>query len=152
EHRLAFSSREAAFFTDYIQFLVDQHDPIAGLRVSELMRARTLEEALGEKQAKQVPISAVENFLRTRKKIVLAYWLASDKSYLWVITGSQVKLFTLAARQQIEEKVDHYQQKITALEDFERIGADGRDLYRILVEPAQELIPAKAQVVIIPDG
>src|SRR5262249_10783918 len=139
-------------YTDYIQFLVDQHDPITALQVSEMMRARTLEEALGEKQAKQVPISAVKGFLRTRKKIVLTYWLASDKSYLWVITGFQLKHFTLPAKHQIEGKVDNYQQKITALEDFERIGADGRDLYRILVEPARELIPANAQVVIIPDG
>jgi CHAT domain-containing protein len=152
EHKLAFSLWAADFYTDYIRFLVDQKDLVKALQVSELMRARTREEALGKTDAGRMGPSAIQAFLRTQGKVVLTYWLGQDQSYLWVITPIQFKLLTLPSKQEIEAKVNHYQQRVSSLEKIEPADVEGQELYQILVEPARKLIPRKAQVVIIPDG
>ena len=155
QSRLAFSTREADFYTDYIRFLVNEKDPVRALQVAERMHARSLEEGLEPTHPKargEVQLTAIQNSLRRQGQIVLAYWLAPDKSFLWAIAPSQVKLFYLPPRQEIEDKVERYQKNVTGLDDVARGDADGQDLYRILIGPAQALIPPGARVVLIPDG
>lgn len=152
QHRLAFSSREAAFYTDYIRFLVAQHDPIGAMQLAESMRARTLEEALGKTATRHPALPVIQNFLRTNRKIILAYWLAPEHSYLWVVTPTQAQAFILPSKQEIETRVEQYQHSVITLGDVERTNATGQELYQILIAPAQKMIPPGAQVVVIPDG
>jgi CHAT domain-containing protein len=152
ENRLAFSSREAVFYTDYIKFLVDRSQREKALQVTELGRARTLEEALRETASKQQSLSVTQTFLKSQHKVVMTYWLGPDQSYLWVLTGSQIGFFALPAKQEIDAKVEEYQKRVSSLTEVDSSDATGQELYRILIEPARKLIPEKSSVVIIPDG
>lgn len=152
QNKLAFSSREWDFYTNYIGFLTDQQDFLKALQVAESVRARTLKEGFDSKKPVEVQPSTVQNFLRKSGRIALVYWLGPDKSYLWAITSAQLKFFVLPAKQEIEAKIDRYQKSITGLEDVQHIDGGGRELYQLLVEPARQLIPSKAQVVVVPDG
>jgi len=154
QNRLAFSFWAAAFHTHYIRFLIDQGDPKGALWVAESMQARDLEEGLSGASWRHTPlqIAVVQSFLRKRNQVIFTYWLAAAESYLWVMTPSDVKLFRLPAQRVIEEKVDRYQSAITDLEDVEPGDQGGQDLFRVLVEPASDLIPPGAGVVVIPDG
>jgi CHAT domain-containing protein/tetratricopeptide (TPR) repeat protein len=154
QNRLAFSFWEAAFHTHYIHFLIEQGDPKGALRVAESMQARDLEEGLSGASWRQTPlqIATVQSYLRKHSQVIFDYWLAPTESFLWVVTPSEMKLFRLPAKREIEEKVDRYQNAITDLEDVEVSGQGGQDLYRTLVEPASDLIPTGFRVVVIPDG
>lgn len=152
ENKFSFSTWAKDFYTDYIRFLVAQHDPIGAMQVAESMRARTLEEALGKSTAKHPALPLIQNFLRTNRKIILAYWLAPEHSYLWVVTPTQAQAFILPSKQEIETRVEQYQHSVITLGDVERTNASGQELYQILIAPAQKMIPPGAQVVVIPDG
>ena len=152
ENKFSFSTWAKDFYTDYIRFLVARHDPIGAMQVAESMRARTLEEALGKSTAKHPPLPVIQNFLRTSRKIILAYWLAPEHSYLWVVTPAHARVFILPSKQEIETRVGQYQHSVTTLGDVESTDPTGQELYRILIAPAQKMLPPKAQVVVIPDG
>lgn len=155
EHKLAFSSWAAAFYTDYIRFLLGQGQKEKALQIAESMRARTLEEGLGTRKAQQQPllqIPVVQRYLRGKNQAVLAYWLAPETSYLWLITPSDFQIFSLPDKRQIEQKVEQYQKTITDLDDPLQDSQKGQELYRILVEKAEKFIPPQMRVAIIPDG
>lgn len=155
EHKLAFSSWAVDFYTDYINFLVSQGKHEKALQVAESMRARTLEEALGTRKAADsglLSLTAVHPYLAQQQQVVLAYWLAPEKSFLWMVTPSQIKLFFLPPKQQIEEKVEEYQKDVINLGNPLQDNPIGQELYRILIEPAQGLIPHGTRVAVIPDG
>jgi CHAT domain-containing protein/Tfp pilus assembly protein PilF len=155
EHKLAFSSWAVDFYTDYIGFLVSQGKHERALQVAESMRARTLEEALGTRKAADsgfVSLTGIHSYLAQQQEVVLAYWLAPEKSLLWIVTPSQLKLFFLPPEQQIEEKVEEYQKDVINLGNPLKDNPIGQELYRILIEPAQELIPRGMRVAVIPDG
>lgn len=152
ENKFSFSTWAKDFYSDYIRFLVAQHDPVGAMQVAESMRARTLEEALGKTTAKHPALSVVQSFLRTNRKIILAYWLAPEHSYLWAVTPSDAQVFILPPKQEIETRVEQYQRDVTTLGDVGRTDSTGQELYRILVARAQKMIPPNALVVVIPDG
>ncbi|HWZ42105.1 MAG TPA: CHAT domain-containing tetratricopeptide repeat protein [Candidatus Saccharimonadales bacterium] len=153
ENRLAFSFWEARFHTEYIRFLADQKDTQGALQVTELMRARTLEEGMGGgiKHSLQPQVSSAKKALK-RNQVIMAYWLAPERSFLWVITPSTIRFFTLPAKEKIDVRVKLYQESINAAKDVEQGDENGEALYRMLVGPAKALIPARARVVVIPDG
>jgi CHAT domain-containing protein len=156
EHKLAFSSWAARFYAIYIRFLTGQGDYVKALEAAESVRAHVLEQKLDSQKAHnsttlQVPLA--QAYLRSHREMVLSYWLAPDKSYLWAITPSQVRLFLLPGKDQIAEKIARYQDRLTHWKVTEsQPDSDGQDLYRMLVEPAQELIRPGTHVVVIPDG
>lgn len=152
ENKLAFSRWASGFYTHYIGFLVDLHDYAGALRVAELMRSRTLKEGLGTRQSEGLNLSTLQSVLGKKGQIALDYWISPRASYLWAITPKACLLFPLPRSQEIESKIERYQSKITNLGDVERGDEDGQDLYKILIAPAQKVIPAGARIVIIPDG
>ncbi len=86
-------------------------------------------------------------------RIILAYWLGVDHSYLWVITPERVELFTLPPAAEIDPLVQSYRQALLGSRDvLETQNAAGRKLYDLLVAPAAKMIPKGARVTILPDG
>lgn len=154
ENRLSFATREASFYSDYIGFLADHHDNLEALRVSEFMRARTLEEGLHAKKGNAPPIqlAEIQTFLRKRHQVILAYWLGAERSFLWAVTPSQIELFRLPPRSTIDKMVVAFQKAVNELDDVEQGNENGQALYHILVEPAAGLIPKGTRVAIIADG
>lgn len=157
ESKLPFSTNADQLNDDYIHFLVDHKKTDEALQWLDLGRARTLEEGLGIAStdfsaALKHPVD-VRATARKLHGTILVYSLAPSESYLWAITSSGTHFFKLPAQDKINEHVKNYQRAILDSKDtLSNAYADGLDLYNILVEPAQSLIPKNSPVFIIPDG
>lgn len=154
QSKLAFSFWVARFSTDYIRLLIKMKKPEDALRVAESMRARTLRRGLrsGPKSEGRLQVKHVQKFLASSNRTIMSYWLASEKSYLWVISPSEFRLFILPAKNEIEKNVEKYQAAVTNLSDVESGDENGQALYRTLIEPAEELIHKGTKIIVIPDG
>jgi len=155
ENRLAFSGREVDFYTDYIRFLIARNRQPEALGIAEFMRARTLEEGLHRKrpvQPQAVPIPEVQAFLKKKKQAIFTYWLAPEKSYLWVITPSAFQHFTLPGKREIEQEIEQYRKALVTTSNGRNVETLGRSLFNILIQPARPLLSPDLTLVIIPDG
>ncbi|HEX5432591.1 MAG TPA: tetratricopeptide repeat protein, partial [Candidatus Angelobacter sp.] len=138
------------FYDEYIRFLIGQNRPLDALRIAEHGRSRTLAVDLGLNPGKDWTLASIQNTLRANKQVVLAYWLGwKPESYLWAITGSEVKLFKLPPEKEIDDAIDAYSQEVL---DISSPGESrlGEKLYEMLVAPAEKYIPKGAMVIIIP--
>jgi CHAT domain-containing protein len=155
DHKLAFASLAADFYSDYIQFLISQHQPVEALQVAEQIRGRTLREGLHLKKSEipeSIQAAAIGKFLRNSNQIILSYWLGREASYLWAISSKGIKTFPLPARRDIDLQVEEYRKFLMGSLDQSRGKNAGRELYKLLVQPAQQLIQPQAHVVVIADG
>ncbi len=117
--------------------------------LADSSRARVLAEKLGREPA------AGLTGVRTRRssQIVLSYWLAPARSYLWLIGPKGVAHFVLPGEARISSLVERYTADVEAGHDpLARGNPAGRELYDILISPARALIPAGAGVIVVPDG
>jgi CHAT domain-containing protein len=155
DSRLPFLSNASHIYDDYIHFLVSQGKAAEALQVADFSRGRTLAEGLGllQKGTSFNPDRRdPREIARHAGGAVLFYWLGEKQSYLWAITAKKVSLFTLPAAAGIEASIERYQKALQGPQDVLVNGDAGASLYRMLIAPARDLLPANARVVIIPDG
>jgi CHAT domain-containing protein/Tfp pilus assembly protein PilF len=141
------------FYDDYIRFLVNQGNEEKALQIAEFSRGRTLAEAFGiggSQDPAGLRLPAVRSFLRRKNQTILAYWISSQESYLWVIGPATFKLFRLPAQERIDRAINSYNNEIRDHEEAEE-SARGQALYEMLIRPAEALLPPHAQVVIVPN-
>jgi CHAT domain-containing protein len=149
DSRLPFSSNASRIYDGYLHFLVAQGKTDEALRRADYSRARTLAEGLPAEQTTLDP----HQIARRAKGTVLFYSLGTKQSYLWAITAEKIHLFVLPAGAEIEAAVERYRKEFDSPQDVLASGGDvGTSLYRMLIAPARELLPANAKVIIIPDG
>ncbi len=153
---LPFPANAAGIYDDYIRFLVNKKQPPEGLQIAEYQRGRTLAEGLGVLQRGAAFKPEALNAQQIARKVggtILFYWLGEKQSYLWTITPQKTTIFTLPPRSQIEPMAQRYRKALADQQEFlQRTSDDGLALYRMLVEPAANLLPRDAKVFIIPDG
>ena len=154
--RLFFLSNTIVFYSNFIEFLISRHRVEDALQVVELSRARTLAEGLGTvSKTLSFPLRNFhpQRVARRRGAVLLDYWLAPQQSYLWVITPAKVSCVTIAKQSEVEALVNNYR---AAMQDGKDLlaggGVAGQKLYSMLVEPAKELIPPHARVIVLPDA
>ncbi|MFQ6084023.1 MAG: tetratricopeptide repeat protein [Candidatus Aminicenantia bacterium] len=97
----------------------------------------------------------VQYFLLNKIKndLILEYFLGEDKSFLWIITKKKFFVHQLPGREKLEEMVIEFRNLIVQPDSsLSRIELLGRKLYQILVEPAEEELKNKNNLIIIPDG
>lgn len=160
DSRLAFSTNAAEIYGGYLHFLVAQNREKVALGISDLGRAVTLAEGLdGMNEHPRIGtlIERAQSLLKQNQQTVLVYWLAHRESFLWVVTPFAVHFFVLPSRHELATRVDAYERALLekAPPGLNGVGeADrlGRELFDLLVEPAQPFIRRGSSVVIIPDG
>jgi len=156
DSRLPFSANASRIYDDYVHFLVAQRKKEEALRWADYSRARTLAEGLGVLptgiSAGPPPLNVQETARRSRGTLFF-YWLGEKQSFLWVITAQKTSLFTLPPASEIEASVERYRKALTGPQDvLDSADNDGRSLYRMLIAPAQSLLPKDAKIFILPDG
>jgi CHAT domain-containing protein/Flp pilus assembly protein TadD len=160
DSRLPFLTNASRIYDDYIHFLVARGKTAEALQVADFSRGRTLSEGLGllrkETSFAPDPIHAQQVAAHVGGT-VLFYWLGEQQSYLWAITPQKTGLFRLPPAAEIKVRVDRYRKAIIEQRESAQIANDdGAVLYRILVEPAKDLLPKAAtkngRVFILPDG
>ncbi|MFZ3340796.1 MAG: CHAT domain-containing protein [Terriglobales bacterium] len=154
--RLPFLTNASRIYDDYIHLLVTRGKSTEALQVADFSRARTLSEGLGllAKGSSFAPEALnTQQIARHAGGTVLFYWLGETQSYLWAITSQKVALFQLPPSAEIKTRVERYRKAIVdQRESSQTASDDGTALYRILVEPARNLLPKYGKVFIIPDG
>ncbi|HSB13909.1 MAG TPA: CHAT domain-containing protein [Bryobacteraceae bacterium] len=154
EWKLTFQSSIIPFYEEYVSLLMEKGETVRALEVAESGRARVLAEKLdlaGKPQT--VTVAALRNKARALNAILLSFWLAPKQSYLWVVTPSAVRSFTLPPKKEIERLVEACSNLILRMEDLRYSeNPAGRQLYQTLLAEAERLIPAGSRVVVVPDG
>ncbi len=147
EHRVSFLDQEQ-FFEGYIRFLVAQGKTAQALQLAE--HARLLAKVAGVTDEAKVhfDITAIQSRLKKNKQTILDYQLTNDESFLWVITPSQFKVFTLPAHRELYTQIAAYNREIQ--DRNTENSAAGKKLYTTLIQPAEKLIPKGSRVTIIP--
>jgi len=150
EFKITFLANLIRFHQNYVDFLMRQGRAAAALDVVASCRARVLSRKLGVAYSSAQPVEA---FARASNAVVLAYWLAPQRSFLWVIRRQGIQHFTLPPGPEIERLAQQYAAAIrNGYDPLEQDNPAGARLYEWLVKPAQSLIPAGAQVIVVPDG
>ena len=156
ELRLTFLFNTIQFYGNFVDFLMAKHRIEDALQVVELSRARTLAEGLGtEAKTLSFPLRDFhpQRTAQRRKAVLLDYWLGPQQSYLWVITPAKISFFTFAKQSEVEDLVNDYRGAMQRGKDLlAGGGVAGQKLFSVLVEPAKELIPQNARVIVLPDA
>jgi len=154
ESKISFFSSLRRFYDSYVDFLVEGGRVQEALTVADLSRARLLREKLGT--ANRLPAVTAERLqesARALHAVILSYWLAPRRSFLWVVTPAKVSLHVLPEEAAIRKQAEAHQARILQSRDPLREGAPEAEwLYRNLVGPAEASIPKGSRVVFIPDG
>lgn len=100
------------------------------------------------------PVSDIQKML-DNDTVMLEYFVDLDKSYLFVITSGAISTFTIpAGNQALNEKIEilrsGIQDDINSTESSTAVKSAASELYRLLMEPAEQLIAGRKRIVIVP--
>ncbi|HXH41590.1 MAG TPA: CHAT domain-containing protein [Thermoanaerobaculia bacterium] len=150
ELRLPFGALVREVHEQYVTFLLSAGKIDQALEAAELSRARTLEEALGEDA--DVQSSDPKRIAREHGAVILAYWLAPTRSYVWTITSTTVAVDVLKPSGEIERAVEWYARELTGPMAGSGSGPQGEQLFTMLLPAAAKRLRGGQRVIVIPDG
>jgi CHAT domain-containing protein len=148
--RLTYVSQLRSVYQSYVAFLIDRKLTGEALSVAESSHARLLAEKLNDTKTKS-PSANFAGIARSRNAVILSYFTAPGRSYMWVTTAARSEVFDLPSEKDLRRLVKRHNEPILEERSIAEDQA-GRELYERLIAPAVNLIPAKANVVVIPDG
>lgn len=145
--RVGFLSHSLTILNSYLDFLIDKGRVLDALAATESYRTQTLQEGLGDTKASKLDAVAVA---KNANATVLCYWLGKKRSFMWVVTPTEVTFRPLPAAANIIKAAAAYQRELRGPRGTLTLsGNRGQDLYRTLVEPAGAI---GSRVVVVPDG
>jgi CHAT domain-containing protein/tetratricopeptide (TPR) repeat protein len=155
EHRITFFSSLRRFYDDYVDFLITSGQGKRALLVADQSRGRMLRDRLGDKRTAggATDVGRLQDLARRLDAVLLSYWLAPQRSFLWIVTPNDVQLRILPDAATLGRDVDAYQAAL--LRSRDALGEEtpeGQRLWRSLVGPAAAAIPPQARVILVPDG
>jgi len=114
-------------------------------RVEEEVRASSPRDA---SLAQPLTLPEIQKLLDD-KTLLLEYALGEDKSYLWVVTPTQIKSYPLPPREAIDQAATRFRDQVTARDAA--AAATGWELSRMVLAPAAGLL-ADHRLVVVSDG
>ncbi len=152
DSKLPFLANAAPVYDDYIHMLVREGKTDEALAVADHSRARTLAQGLGLTVPLQPTALHPGEIAQKAHATLLFYWMGKTQSYLWAVTPKKTALFSLPAQGEITQTVQRYRDALLGPDDvLQSSNQDGIALYRMLVEPAKDLIAHGSNVVILSD-
>ncbi|MGB9415220.1 MAG: CHAT domain-containing tetratricopeptide repeat protein, partial [Acidobacteriaceae bacterium] len=155
--RLPFSQNGHDLYMQYVDYLIRNHRTDDALDVIDQGRAETLAEGLGLEKKDGTPIQPLRISLRTLARqshaVILVYAMSRQVSYLWAANGEESGFYTLPDRAKIMTAVASHRRAVLAARDLvaeQRPAA--RDLYEMLIKPAEHLIHHGDRVFIVAGG
>ncbi len=155
EWKITYQTSVMPFYRAYVDLLVAQGSGIRALEIAESCRARLLRERLGIQSRGEAGFSAAafRQVARRERAVLLSYWVAPRRSFLWVVTPGEVVHFILPSLEEIASLVSGYDNAILNLDDLRELSdGTGRRLHDVLLGPAAIWIRPGARVILVPDG
>jgi CHAT domain-containing protein len=104
-------------------------------------------------------LDRIQRDLIENDSAVIEYMLGDERSFAWAITHSSVTAVALPPRKEIEHHITSYRQMLkervlpmTIERALERLDAQSRLLYQILIRPIESALVPVNKLIIIPDG
>jgi CHAT domain-containing protein/Tfp pilus assembly protein PilF len=155
ESKITFRGYLASVYQDYVGFLAEQGRKEKALEVAESSRARLLMQKL-EGKTGVLPAFHASDAIRLAREtecVLLSYWLAPKRSYMWAVTPRGIWQFILPGEPEINTLIEQHRRSIENLQDPLALGSPAAlRLYSTLVGPLERLLPKAARVVVVPDG
>ncbi len=157
EYKLSYFSGLIRFYQKYVDFLVGNGQQAKALEIAESSRARVLDEKLhsGESNksvARDVSAAGLQQLARSSNSVLLSYWLAPERSFLWVVTPTSVTMHTLPPEKKITALVEAYGTQVETLRDpLDSESGAGRELAQMLLGPVRRLLKSGEHIVLVPD-
>jgi len=154
QYKLSYLSSLIDFYQRYVDFLVERGETERAAEVADSSRARLLDERLNSPSPKPSPRPAgLRDLARSSDAVLLSYWLAPKRSFLWAITSTGVTLHILPPEKEIAALVENYRSFIEGLRDpLQTEFPAGRKLSEILLGPVRGLLGGNVRIVIVADG
>jgi CHAT domain-containing protein len=154
EHQITFLSALIRFYQQYVDFLVKHGNSQEALAVADSSRASVLTQGLNPSRKLPAFLERVRAKARESNSALLFYWLAPQRSYLWLVTPQSEDFKELPAEEAIVQDVRIYSRAIqTADEDpLTAQNPAGIRLYQTLIKPVSAHLKKGMRIVIIPDG
>ena len=94
DSRLTYYNLQIQFFKDYVELLVFEGREEQALQVAEYSRARVLAEKLGLQPGtiEQVRLERFSEVCAPKRAVVLSFWLAPRRSFVWVIKPDGIRM------------------------------------------------------------
>ncbi len=140
---------------DYVAFLIRNHRTDDALAVIDQGRAETLAEGLGV-EGKNASIKprklSLTALARQAHAVILVYALSPQGSYLWAANSKESGFYTLPDRAEILAQIASHRRAVLAARDLlKEQNPAARNLYDMLVKPAEHLIHPGDRVFIVAD-
>lgn len=153
ELQLPYFSNLGRFHDEYVDFLVTQGRVAEALEAADDSRARLLQERLLGSGATAPHGTDYTSLARDLDALLLFYWTASKRSFLWSVTADGVELVSLPAEEALDALITKYQQRILESRDpLTEADFEGAELYRLLVGPVSTAMESAGRVIIVSDG
>ena len=156
DSRLTYYNLQIQFFKDYVDLLVSEGHEDKALQVAEYSRSRVLAEKLGLQPGtiQQVRLDSFKTYARKSGQVVLSFWIAPRRSFVWVIKPDEIRMKELPGESQIADLIRIYRH---AIEDELRDPVRERmvqaeRLSEMLLGPVRELLGGAQRVVVVSDG
>lgn len=96
--------------------------------------------------------SEIQTKLLDDKTVLLEYFLAEKRSFLWLMTPSTIEMYALPPRKEIEHRAQFYLDLVSKDASVERYITIGALLYEQLLGPIKDKLVAGSRLIILPDG
>jgi CHAT domain-containing protein/Tfp pilus assembly protein PilF len=147
--KLTYVSTLTRFYQKYVEFLISEGDIAGALRVADSSHARML-RSLGHQFS-----AAATDYRRIAlqtNSVLLAYWLAPERSLLWEVTRDGIHLHVLPGAARIRSLVARHNGAIANLRNPLSMGISaGDELWDILISPVTQAIASSRRVIVVPD-
>jgi CHAT domain-containing protein/tetratricopeptide (TPR) repeat protein len=154
DYKLPFLTQLIRSYQAYVDVLVGQGAIERALEVADSSRGRVLAERHGVTAPERAGAEAFRRMAKRSNVVLLSYWLAPARSYVWIVTADGIRLRELPAARIIETLVRDHRAAIESSMTDPVAARDtaGDRLYHLLVEPIRESMPSHSSVLIVPDG
>jgi len=151
DNKLSFAASAMKLNQQYVAGLMQRGGHEKAFGTAEASRARTLRDDLNlpEQPLEANTLNAFRALARRTGSAYLAYWVAPESSYLWVIAPQSYSSYTMPGESELRDRVDSFQKLVQSRQDA---SAEGAELFRTLVQPALKQLRGIREVVIVPDG
>ncbi len=152
DYKLSFLTQLIEFYQHYVDALVAQGQTDRALEVADSSRGRVLAERQRVDAPPRLAAHDLRGLARTTGTVLLSYWLAPKRSFLWVVTGAGARRIDLPPEPEIAAAVSDYRAMLANALANPLAARDtpGDRLFKMLVAPAE--LPPNAAVIIVPDG
>lgn len=154
DYKITFLSQLIRFYQEYVALLISEGESDRALEIADSSRAGVLtEDLLGQSAIHRGGLAGeIRGVARDSNTTFLYYWLAPQRSYLWVIGPRDSRLLPLPGEEQIDRDVESYRHFLEQekRDPLDAVNSVGNRLFGSLIAPAS--VPKGSKVVIVPDG